>query len=114
MSCFSTDQDARSRPATVTRNLSIVIRFLPVIEMTVKTFNWCIIYLPMQIKFQKINIVLLCSLLFLPEINIFAQAQVQTQPPLKEKKIDVGRFSDNTAYENANQFYGRNLYKRPA
>jgi TolA-binding protein len=59
----------------------------------------------MQIKFQKINIVLLCILFFLPETNLFAQAPLQTQSPLKEEKTDIGRFSDNTAYENANQFY---------
>ena len=59
----------------------------------------------MQIKSHKICFLLLCCLFILQETNLFAQAQVQTQPPLKEEKIDLGRFSDNTAYENANQFY---------
>jgi TolA-binding protein len=59
----------------------------------------------MKIKSQKINIILFCCLIILPETALFAQAQVQTQPPAKEEKIDLGRFTDNTAYENASQFY---------
>jgi TolA-binding protein len=44
-------------------------------------------------------------LFFLSATNLYAQAQVQPQPQPKEVKTDLRTFSDNTNYENANQFY---------
>ena len=59
----------------------------------------------MKVKPYKTYILLFNTLIFLFSVNLFAQNQVQTQQPSKEVKIDLGTFSDNTNYENANQFY---------
>ncbi|MBN2401273.1 MAG: tetratricopeptide repeat protein [Spirochaetes bacterium] len=59
----------------------------------------------MKIKTCKIGIILVCLLFIAPAANIFSQEQIQQQPQQKEESIDLGRFSDNTHHENANQFY---------
>lgn len=59
----------------------------------------------MQIKLQKQITILVCCLLFLPETILFSQNQGQPQPQAKELKTDLNKFADDTAYENANQFY---------
>ena len=59
----------------------------------------------MQVKLNKINTLLLSTLILLYGADLFAQNQTQVQQPAKQEKTDLGTFSDNTHYENANQFY---------
>jgi TolA-binding protein len=61
----------------------------------------------MDIKFQKIIFILLFILFLFAESILFVQAQTQLQSQVQSKEIksDLGKLSDDTTYENANQFY---------